>query len=92
MAKITNVIKTATEQLRNILLKGDDCPTGPCGIMTCEGHQDGSYQNYYSCEKYDVCKDGQKTLVWCNQGRVWDDNAKACSYVSTTCEEPAPYC
>jgi len=66
-----------------------DCPTGPAGIVTCLGLEDGDYQDCNHCGGFIKCV-GEVMFPWpCPSVTVvWDDITKNCEWVSETCSEP----
>ena len=65
------------------------CPTGPAGILSCEGKANGDYQSCFTCNHYVTCNHGKMEggqRPCANPKKlVWDDRKKRCAYKTKTC-------
>ena len=57
----------------------------PKCIESCDGLEDGDYHSCYSCFMYATCDEGVLYSAMCDKNKLWDDEARECSKVSTTC-------
>ena len=66
------------------------CPTSmtsprPKCIESCDGLEDGDYHSCLSCFMFATCDEGILYSGMCDKNKLWDDEARECSKVSTTC-------
>ena len=57
----------------------------PSCVQSCDGLEDGDYHSCHSCVMYASCQEGILYSRMCGGGKLWDDEARECTKMSTTC-------
>lgn len=76
------------DKLKRCEYSSSTCPTATTECVSdCAGKINGDYQSCRGCRVYATCSNG---ILYdnrpCPAALVWDDRAKRCEFVSTTCD------